>query len=186
VGAVQRCGRTALVGAEVVVAARDVRGCEIGDDVQLVEARGNRARLERGDVGRCGARAGIDRHHRPVAAERHHHRGRRPRRGARGGVADALLGEHRADELPPDVVAERRRDRRVQAEPRGADGGDRASARRAHELGGEPLLAERRQRLQADEREVEKDRGGDDEVGHGRSRISGPDVMRRARGSHRR
>ncbi len=58
-------------------------------------------------------------------------------------------------------------------EPRRADGRDRASAGRAEELGGEPLLAERGQRLQPDERQVEEDRGGDDEVGHGRSRITG-------------
>ena len=59
----------------------------------------------------------------------------------------------------------------------------RATAGRAEELGGEPLLAERGQRLEPDERQIEEDRCGDDEVGHGRRRISGSALMRRGLGS---
>ena len=75
---------------------------------------------------------------------------------------------------PADVVAERRGDR-----------GRRARAGRAPTAVIAPPPGERRssaanrsspsvgQRLQPDERQVEEDGGGDDEVGHGRPRITG-------------
>ena len=99
---------------------------------------------------------------------------------------DALRGEHVPDEVARDVVPERRGDGRAEAEAGCAHRRDRAAARRAEELGGESLLAELGERLEPDERQIEKDRGGDDEVGHGRSRIDVTPVTRRACGSRRR
>ena len=106
---------------------------------------------------------------------------RRPRRDP----LDTLLGEHRPDDVASDVVAERRGDRGRQPQPGGADGSDRPSTWGAQELGGEPLLAQRRQRLEPDEREVEKDRRRNDEISHGRPRITASRITRRAHGWHR-
>src|SRR4051794_32160886 len=54
-----------------------------------------------------------------------------------------------------------------------ADSGDRATARRADEVGGEALLAGRGQTLEAHEREVEEGRGGYGEIDiHAGSRIA--------------
>ena len=146
----------------------------VGNDVELVEARCDRARLER------------RRRPRPTRArpDRWSPWPGRRRRASPPSSASAARAASRPSSTPSsasiartmspaDVVAERRGDRGRQSEPGGADGGDRASARRAQELGREPLLAERGQRLEADERQVEEDRGGDDEVGHGRPRITG-------------
>ena len=81
--------------------------------------------------------------------------------------------ERGAHELAGVVVAERRGQRGREPEARGAHGGDRAAAGRAHEIGGEALLSRSGQPFEADEREVEEGRRGDCEIdGHAASRIA--------------
>ena len=68
------------------------------------------------------------------------------------------------------VAAERGHERGAQAEPRRRAGGDRAAARRPHEVAREALLAEPGQRVEPDDGQVEERRGGDDQVdGHARA-----------------
>ena len=171
VDVLERSRRPAGVGPAVVVAAGDVAERAFGDDEQLVEARSDGTRRLRGDVGQLGARARIDRDHRPVAAERQHDGRRRPRRRPGCDPLDALVGKRPAHEIAGDVLAERRCDGRVDPEPRGGDRGDGAAAGGADHVGRELLLPERGQRLEPHEREVEEDRGRDDELQHALARI---------------
>ena len=85
---------------------------------------------------------------------------------------DLLLRERGANEVAGNVVPERRRHRCGKPEPRGSDGRDGAAPRRTQERPGKPLLAERRQRLQTDERQIQEDGGRDNEVDHARARIN--------------
>jgi hypothetical protein len=140
--------------------------------VKLIEARRHPARGPGRDVGGGGARARVDRHHRTVASEGHDHRGRRPRRRPRRHCLDALVGEHRAHDLAGDVVPERCGDGGREPQACAGDRGDRAAAGRAEEIARESLLAERGQGLEPDEGEVEEHGGGDDEIHHGRARIT--------------
>ena len=78
-----------------------------------------------------------------------------------------------AHEVARVVLAERRGERRREAEARGADGRDRATAGRADEIGGEALLPGRGQALETHEREVEEGRGRNGEIDiHAGSRIA--------------
>ena len=116
--------------------------------------------------------AGIDGHHRPIASEGEDHRRRRARSGSRADPFDAFVGQRAPHEIAGDVLAQRRCDGGRETEPCRPDRGDRSAAGSAQQLGSEPLLAEPGQRLEPDERQVEEDGCGDDEVDQGRSRIS--------------
>ena len=177
--------RAAGIRPGIIVAAGHEGEGSGRDDVELVEARSNRLGRGRGHVGCRGAGAGVDRDHRPIAAERHHDRRRRARRRPGGDRPHTLVGQRRSHQISGHVFAERRRDRRGQAEPRGTHGRDRSPARRANHLSRELLFAERGQRLEPDEGQVEEHRGGDDELCHDRTRIARRLLMRRGPAPHR-
>ena len=133
---------------------------------------------------RACARARVDGDHGAVVAEGHHER-----LGSASGECSrddhSLLGELAADELAREVLAERRHQRRAQTEPYRRDRGDRAAARGAQQVAREALLAERRQRLETDDGQVQEGGGRDHEVdAHGRPSVPARPRSRRPAAAH--
>ena len=103
----ERDRRSPCVRPSVVVAARREAERVIRHDEQLIEARCHCS----GGVGehvrsQCPS-AGIDGHHRPVAAEGQDHRGRRARSGPRPDPGDALVRQRAPDEIAGHILAQR-------------------------------------------------------------------------------
>ena len=153
--ALQLAQRLARERAGVVVAAGHVRRHSIGNGVEHVDVGRDRSRLEARHHSRAGTDAGIERDHGPFVADRHDD-GRRgaPRPALDQG--DALGAERLAEKVGRVVAAERRGERGREAKARARNGVDRASTGRADEVSGEALLARAWQRLESDEREIQK------------------------------
>jgi hypothetical protein len=159
-------GQAAGVGGCARVAGGDVGPGAVGHEVQVARADDDRARIQRREDLARGRRVRFVGDERAVARGGHDHAHRRALDLAAG--ARHALVEQRAPQLAAlGIGAERAGEGHREAQSRGADGGDRPAAGRAHEVARIALLAGARHRLEADEGEVDERCGGDRHVdGH--------------------